>query len=662
MATEQPEGRTLARIDLTGVGPAWLWHHYSDGSVEAGPLKDWFDAFCHPHWGAHTYWSVAPDEGQGPYLFCKLGDRMLLAGNRHWRDCTVSAGVRQFFSWNIAPSVNLSYRADCLNGLVFRVRDVRGYYFLCLENYDRVTLYRIEDDEQTVLGHVFTPLDRTRFHQLTAHCRGDRLTCSLDGRQIFSVVDDTYPSGWFGLRANSKSGFLNVQVTTDEEAWRGHVARMDAREHELAALREQYPQPVLEREIPRPFDGPGSLQLRRVEADGEWGFFWMDGDSRRVAAADMAGQVRWTVDLEGPAPENPAPTAIKACDTNGDGHDDLLLIDHNKVVLFDGRTGELVAERPFPPAAPLLGIPGQPAPIGYLYAVQFRPKPAPMDIIIQDSDPGGGRNVWCYDRDLELRWRRTLPFAFGHNMHFFDVDGDGADEAMIGHCLLNGDGDILWSIDEMHYSPYGAMGIHADSVVIGDLEGNGTLRLASVSGDDGVLFVDAATGEILRRDRIGHAQGITAARYVKDEPGIQVLAGTRHRAYGIFVLYNGKGDRLFRWQPDMINQNGRPVNWRADGEELLLLSSPDSGTGLFDWQGRLVVPFDGELQRGTVVPHPLRDGDPRDQLLCVTPERIALYSQDRPIPADQDKLFAPERHYWRGSTIGVISHPRWVTG
>jgi len=180
-----------------------------------------------------------------------------------------------------------------------------------------------------------------------------------------------------------------------------------------------------------------------------------------------------------------------------------------------------------------------------------------------------------------------------------------------------------------------------------------------VCGDDGVIFVDAATGEILQRDRIGHAQGITAARYVRGEPGIQILAGTRHRAYGIFVLYNGRGERLFRWQPDFVNQNGRPVNWTADGEEFLQLASPDSGTGLFDWQGRLVVPFDDELQRGTVVAHPLRDDDPRDQLVAVTPERIALYSQDRPIPADQDRLFAPERHYWRGSTIGVISHPRW---
>ena len=227
--------------------------------------------------------------------------------------------------------------------------------------------------------------------------------------------------------------------------------------------------------------------------------------------------------------------------------------------------------------------------------------------------------------------------------------------------LLNGDGDLLWSIEEMHYSPYGAKGIHADSVVIGDLEGNGTLRLASVAGDDGVLFVDAATGRLLRRDRIGHAQGISAARYVKDEPGIQVLAGTRHRAYGIFVLYNGRGDRLFRWQPDIKNQNGSPVNWRGDGEELLLLRSSDSGDGLFDAQGRLVVPFAGELELGGVLPHPLGE-DRRDRLIVLTPDRIAVYRQDQPIPNDQKRIYHPVRHYWRGSTIGVISYPNWVDG
>ena len=53
-------------------------------------------------------------------------------------------------------------------------------------------------------------------------------------------------------------------------------------------------------------------------------------------------------------------------------------------------------------------------------------------------------------------------------------------------------------------------------------------------------------------------------------------------------------------------------------------------------------------------------GLPRDQLLALTPERIALYRQDRPIPATQEKVYCPVRDYWRGKTIGVISHPNWV--
>ena len=674
MAQLVRDERILAEMDLSGVTPTWLWHPYSDGTVEKERLGDWWDAFRHPHWQRSTYWAVVPDEadthhpadtrhpGDGRCLMSLLGDRMLLTGRREWRDYTITADVRQFHAFNIGPSVNLSYRQDCLNGLVFRVRDVRSTYLYCLENYDRVTLYRIEDDTQVVLGQMFVAIDRGGFHTLTARCRGDRITCLFDGRQIFEAVDDQYPSGWCGLRANSKVWFREVKVTTDEAGRRVFLNTMEGKERELADLRAEVPQPVFDREIPRPLPGPGSLQLRRVEAEDRWGFFWLAGAPNRVAAASMEGDVLWTRDLEGPVEENPAPPSPKAYDIVHDGYDDLLISDANKVKILSGRTGELMAERPFPMAGPLMGVPGRPAPIGYVYAVQFRKPPAPMDILLLDADPGGGRNVWCYDHRLELRWHRMLPFAFGHNMHFVDVDGDGCEEAMLGHCLINGDGALLWSVEEMHYSPYGAMGIHADSVVIGDLEGNGTLRLASVAGDDGVLFVDAATGELLRRDRIGHAQGISAARYVKDEPGIQVLAGTRHRAYGIFVLYNGRGDRLFRWQPDFVNQNGRPVNWRGDGEELLLLRSPDSGHGLFDARGRLVVPFTGELEKaGTVISHPLGE-DPRDRLIVLTPDRIALYRQDRPIPDGQDKVYRPVRHYWRGSTIGVISHPGWVDG
>ena len=661
------EKHVLAEIDLRDVTPTWLWHHYSDGSIEKERLSQWRDAFVHSHWQPNTYWAVFPDDRneEERYLLSRLGDRMLLTGECDWRDYTITAGVRQFFAFNIAPSVNLAYRQDCLSGLVFRLRDVRSYYLYCLENHDRVTLYRVEDDNMWILGQEFVPIDRTYFHTLTAHCQGNRITCLFDGKQVFTTCDDAYPSGWCGLRANSKAGFRAVEVFADEPTWRVYLDTRQRRMRELDEARSHYPQPVFEREISRPLPGPGTLQLRRVDIHDAWGFFWLaEGPAGpvQVAAATMEGEMVWNTPLEGGREKSAVPAMPKAYDVDHDGHDELLLVDANKVKILSGRTGEVMAERPLPMAGPLMGVPGQPAPIGYLYAVQFRPLPAAMDIILLDADAGGGRNVWCYDSKLELRWHRLLPFPFGHNMCFCDVNGDGADEAMLGHCLLAGTGDLVWSVEEMHYLPYGAMGVHADSVVIGDLEGNGTLRLASVSGDDGVLFVDASNGKLLRRDRMGHAQGISAARYLKDEPGLQVLAGTRHRAYGIFTLYNGRGDRLFRWQPDLVNQGGLPVNWRGDGEELLLLRSPDSGYGLFDASGRLVVPFAGGLSEvgfGSVTPHPLGP-DPRDRLLAVGPERIAVFGQDRPLPAGQKKIYHPRRDYWRGGTIGVISHPNWV--
>ncbi|MEW6751229.1 MAG: hypothetical protein AB1505_09665 [Candidatus Latescibacterota bacterium] len=664
MKSQGQDERVLAGIDLAGVEATWLWHRYSSGAVEKERLGAWRDAFVHAHWQPHTYWAAVPDlERPGScYLLCRLGDRMLLTGERQWRDYTVRAGVRQFHSFNISPSVNLAYRQDCLCGLVCRLRDVRAYYLFSLENYDRATLYRVEDDNLWVLGQEPVAIDRARFHRMSLACRGDRLVCAFDGRQIIAARDDAYPMGWAGLRANAKSGFRDVAVTTDEPGWQAYVQTRDRHARELDELRSRYPQPVLERHVPPPLTGSGSLQLRRVDAEDAWGFFWLTQgrhNPSQVAAATVDGQALWSAPLEGGDQESPFPASPKAYDVDRDGYDELVLIDAGKVKVLSGRSGELLAEAPMPLAGPLMGVPGQPAPISYHYAVAFRPAPAPLDIILLDGDAGGGRNVWCYDHQLRLRWHALLPFPFGHNMCFYDVDGDGRQEAMLGHCLLDGEGRILWSIEEMHYAPHGAMGIHADSVVIGDLEGNGTLRLASVSGDDGVLFVDARSGQLLRRDRIGHAQGISAARYLRDEPGIQVLAGTRHRAYGIFALYNGRGDRLFRWQPDLVNQGGRPVNWQADGEELLLLSSPDLGHGLFDAWGRLVVPFPAELaQAGGIIPHALAD-DPRDRLLAVGPGGIAVFGPDRLWPAGQERAYRPLRDYWRGGTLGVISHPAW---
>ncbi len=664
MDPEPAASRILARIDLTGVVPTWLWHGYSDGTVERERLGQWRDAFVHSHWQPNTYWAVFPDDDdpEGRYLLSKLGDRMLITGEPSWSDYTVCAGVRQFFSWNIAPSVNLGYRPDCLNGVVARLRDVRSYYLFCLENHDRVSLYRVEDDNLWVLGQEFVALDRRRFHQLSLQCCGHRLVGRLDGRQVITACDATYPSGPAGLRANSKAGFRDVQVHTDEVGWAAHLVLRDHRAREVDQLRAAYPQPELECSWERPVAGPATVQLRRVEARQEWGFFWLtEGPAGpiQVTAATLSGQALWQTPLAGGREKSTVPTLAKAYDLDHDGYDELLLVDDHRIKVLAGRTGEVVAEGALPLSGPLMGVPGQPAPVTYLYAAQLRPAPASMDILVLDGDAGGGRNVWCYDSQLRLRWHRLLPFAFGHNMYFHDTDGDGAVEAMLGHCLVDGEGQLRWSLDDMHYAPHGAMGVHADSVVIGDLEGNGSLRLASVAGDDGVLFADASNGALLRRDRIGHAQGISAGHYVPGEPGLQVLAGTRHRAYGIFALYNGRGDRLHRWQPDLVNQGGLPVNWRGDGEELLLLNSPDSGYGLFDWRGRLVVPFNGPLATAGVIVHPV-GSDPRDRLLQVGADRVRVYAPGAPARTADGRLYAPRREYWRGSTLGVISHPGWV--
>lgn len=654
--------RTLARIDLEGVTPTCLWHSYSDGHVERERLAGWRDAFHHPRWNPHSRWRIESDEAGRRILAVQYADAFMITGEKTWTDYTVTAGVRQYFPFNINPSVNLGYRQDCLNGVAVRIRDVRSYYLYCLENLDGVVLYKVEDDNLTVLAREWISVDRSRYYLLSITCRGDELICTLDERPVFRVRDASYPSGPCGLRSNSKTGFRDVRVTADTDAAAVNTRALGERQALIRQLRQSYAQPTVERQVPLPLGLPGSLQLRRFGAEAGWGFFWLasakDGSGRTtVAACEMAGEVHWTAELRNTQRGSLAP---KAWDVDHDGHDDLLVADGPALKVLSGSNGQLLAEVPFPHSGPLMGVPGETAPIMYMYAPQFRPHPAARDLILMDGDPGGGLNVWCYELNGTLRWHVTLPFRYGHNMYIADVDGDGCEEAMLGHCLVRGDGSIVWSVEEMRYEPLGAMGIHSDSVVMGDMAGDGSLRMAAVAGDDGVLLVDGATGKLLNRYRIGHAQGISAAKYVRDVAGLQLLAGTRHRAYGIFVLFDGNGQPLFRWQPDLVNQNGTPVNWQGDGEELLMLFSPDSGNGLFDWQGRLVVPFEGPLTgTGNVIAHPVGD-DPRDRLIAVRDDGIVICRPDRePRPVD-GRLYSPRREYWRGRTLGVISHEHWV--
>jgi len=99
---------------------------------------------------------------------------------------------------------------------VVRLRDPRNYYVAranALE--DNVRPYRVADGRRTQFAGTDLRVPRDRWQRLDLRIEGDRLSVSLDGRELFSATDRTFAeAGQIGLwsKADSLTHFDGLEV------------------------------------------------------------------------------------------------------------------------------------------------------------------------------------------------------------------------------------------------------------------------------------------------------------------------------------------------------------------------------------------------------------------------------------------------------------------
>jgi hypothetical protein len=110
----------------------------------------------------------------------------------------------------------VSGKVDQAAGLMVRVRDANNYYIAranALE--DNVRLYKVVDGKRQQFAGVKVKVPRGEWQQLGLRAEGDRLTVSLDGKELFSATDRTFAgAGRVGLwtKADSLTYFDDLVV------------------------------------------------------------------------------------------------------------------------------------------------------------------------------------------------------------------------------------------------------------------------------------------------------------------------------------------------------------------------------------------------------------------------------------------------------------------
>lgn len=662
----------LAHIDLTGCPEGTVFDPTDpDWSIEDRYFSGWECPLASIARRRPGVLRVLEEDGRPVLDHYDKTDRCLVTGDFLWTDYAVEAYVRPLATTS-QPNADDPHCFVGRSGLMLRYRNLRQYYFFCIEGYERLVLYRRDHANWHVLAEMLVGIDPSRYHRLKAECRGDLIVCSVDGRRCLTANDGVYRTGRAGIRTCTRSRFHDVKVSAAEAQYGAFVDTRDRYEKEVAAEREKYPGMTLWRRIDTRAFGGGAPLFGDIRGSGETEVLLLQepagkDDVPRVKAVNLEGKQVWEKDYPNLKTLSRQRTLME--DIDGDGVQELVSATGEGMRVVDAVTGEVKAEAPLPESGPFLGPRGAQLsepylhPLVALYACNLRGNPGPQDLILRDGVPGAnGWTIWAYDDRLNLMWRQRADAPwYGMYLWFHDVDGDGRDEVLPGHHLYDDDGSLLWRMEGAEYIE--SMGDHVDHAAFGELDGdesNGP-EIGMASSSEGFHLVDARDGKVRRHHRVGHCQGVYAGNFRPDLPGLEMWMGNRWDNYGLLILFGGTGEQLFTFEPDNVSQGGPAVNWSGDGQELMLLSTSVQALGMYDGYGRKVVVFpedvpvpEGEPSywpyRGGAQPLNLT-GDVRDEIVLSCDGVIYIYTQDAAYPKGE-RIYAPIRRR-------DISCPNW---
>jgi len=523
----------------------------------------------------------------------------LVTGGRDWVDCTATARLR----------VAGGGRA----GLVVRWEDGRHCYYCFLENGCDLAVYRREQDELVELARAPFAHSAEAFVTLTVAARGAQLTCSVDGGPTLEVVDDHYPTGGVALVAECPAVCERLTI---------EGVRRAVQPTELPAGMA----PTKQRSIPlSAADCGATARPMLLQLHGEPLIVLRPDEGRRLRFVRSGGAELCTLGPWSDAPGRVGHLPTQVFDLNGDGCDEIVLIAGETIRVYDLAGEQLAARELPPPNAFGEGVLDPEAVIVNDSLCPVRLGANETGFYIKDRY----WNIHLYDSQLRPLWQKAINT--GHFPLPVDVDGDGRDEILCGHTLLDVDGHEIWKVD---------LPDHTDGAAYLSLTENGPPMLYLTAGEAGLVCLDATTGRIEAQRRLGHVQHGWFGQFV-DGRSWQVLVLTLWCENNIYYLLDDRLREIARWELDLGDGQGPSIlPW---GERDILAA----GTGLID-------PMTGRFFRDAA-PWPMADdllaqwvvdwpGAGPSRLAQVFADRIDIYA-----PADgQVRRPAPLGRYFCG--------------
>lgn len=518
--------------------------------------------------------------------------RILLTGERSWRDYSVSCRLR-VLQVESKPTMDNWREQNARAGIVFRVQTSRRYYQLCIEGKRRLVLYRRNDDDWTVLAEQ--DIDYSdQILTLEADVSASRLRAACPELGIeFNLEDDLLDNGRAGFRALGRCELFGLEIRMTVEQHESNEQAAAASETQIHKAAAALPEAV----------HVGSLDL-----DTDWSFNTalpitaanrhdlILGTPAGLAVRTWEGETLWEFGEQYSrleiSPATPA-RAARLYALVGSRPDDGGVAD--EAVVLHGATGKQIGRMRLPDN-PVSNRPDVPSQWDFTYEVGTSEGPGTIDFMIKQDRGDGRHDVWAFDEDLNPLWHHRVQVPYGHHnsVHYADVNGDGKKEIIAGGTLLSSEGELIWEHDRFEEFVEIKGGRHYDAVLFQEPAVNEDDEpiVFLIGGSAGVYVVDAQNGKTIETHHIGHAQWGLPCKMRNDLPGLQFIIGTRWGNFGILTLFSNQGERLWTIQPDYILQESCPIQWEECGPQHFWLNTTEESQGLYNGHGELEQPLD----------------------------------------------------------------------
>jgi len=557
---------------------------------------------------------------------------LLISGDKNWRSVRVETEI-----W--------SFASPDKSGVIFRYSDSRHYYWFAIERGATAALYKKEEEKLILLASAEYIYDIDSKTILTAEAAGDNINCCINGKPVLSVTDGSYMSGCAGIASRCPCRYFYFKTDIPAKERDLLLNEKTKKDDALRIKKISYPEMKLWKTINlQNFGSARNYRCADLNGNGSKDFIFIQSMSLLnnqdemmiscITAADIEGNILWQIGE--PAKNAHIATCDLPCqiyDIDGDGKNEIIYAKDFKLIIADAATG--VTKLFIPTPKPVKqkkykiyqNIILERIVVDSIRICNFSGGRA-SDILIKDRY----NNIWAYNNRLEPLWHKYINC--GHFPYAFDINGDGLDELVAGHSLLDANGSLIWELP--------GMDCHVDEIIIGRFDPrNPKYQIAFASGEDGFILADE-NGQIIARDMPGHAQRISAANYRPELPGIELCVTTFWRNTGIIVYYDCKGQKLFSFEPGANGNIINPVSWSANGQILALYSASAQFGGLYDGYGDRVVEFPADGHPELCCDAVDLFGDEREEILCWDEKMMYIYTQsDNPSKFS----FAERRRY-----------------